>query len=66
METADVSDTRTKTVSQISEGIRFFRPCTDRTLIRAEEGLKVLHASLTAHMVQSISTIAVAVDTLGG
>ena len=38
---------------------------TDRTLIRAEEGPEVLHAPPTAHMVQSISTIAVAVDTLG-
>ena len=38
---------------------------TDRTLIRAEEGPKVLHAPPTAHMVQSIPTLAVAVDTLG-
>ena len=38
---------------------------TDGTLIRAEEGPKVLHAPLTAHMVQSIPTLAVAVDTLG-
>ena len=38
---------------------------TDGTLIRAEEGPKVLHAPPTAHMVQSIPTLAVAVDTLG-
>ena len=41
------------------------RMCTDGTLIRAEEGPKVLHAPPTAHMVQSIPTLAVAVDTLG-
>ena len=38
---------------------------TDGALIRAEEGPKVLHAPPTAHMVQSIPTLAVAVDTLG-
>ena len=38
---------------------------TDGTLIRAEEGPKVLHAPPTAHMVQSIPTLAVAVDALG-
>ena len=41
------------------------RPTTDGTLIRAEEGPKVLHAPPTAHMVQSIPTLAVAVDALG-
>ena len=39
---------------------------TDRTLIRAEEGPKMLHAPLTAHMVQSISTLAMAVDNIVG
>ena len=39
---------------------------TDGTLIRAEEGPKVLHAPPTAHMVQSISSLVTAVDTLGG
>ena len=39
---------------------------TDGALIRVEEGPKVLHAPPTAHMVQSIFTLAVAVDTLGG
>ena len=39
---------------------------TDGTLIRAEEGPKVLHAPPTAHMVPSISTLAVAVNTIGG
>ena len=39
---------------------------TDRTLVRAEEGPKVLHAPLTAHMVQSIFTLEVAVDNIGG
>ena len=38
---------------------------TDGTLIRAEEGPKVLHAPPTAHIVQSIPILAVAVDTLG-
>ena len=39
---------------------------TDRSLKRAEEGPKVLHVPPTAHMVHSISSPAVAVDTLGG
>ena len=40
--------------------------CTDRTLIRSEEGPKGLAAPSTAHMAQVIFSLPVAVDTIGG
>ena len=39
---------------------------TDGTLIRAEEGPKVLASPPTAHMAQAFFSLAMAVYTLGG
>ena len=41
-------------------------PYTDGTLIRAEEGPKVLASPPTAQMAQAFLSLAVAISTLGG
>ena len=44
----------------------FEKAITDRTLIRAEEGPKVLASPPTAYMAQAIYLVAMADYTLGG